>query len=425
MGIFNFGFLGKEKRGFEPVGEKDDLAKIFGLDSDKTTITRSMVMQIPALKAGICYIADLVSSLEIKLYKEVDGKVETISDDYRLRLLNDETGDLLNSFQMKQSLVRDFILSGNGYLYINKDGTSIVSLHYIKPSLVSVVAGVDPIFKDGKLFVNGEEYESYDFVIFAQNTQDGLTGKGLLDESRDLLELAYNTLAFANNNIKAGGIKRGVVKSTKKLSQEAMTFLKKSWGELYDNTSNKNNKVIILNDGLDFQELSQTSIELQVLENRKVNDNDILNLIKIPLNILNGTATEQQYNNFIKSTIIPILSQLESAFNSALLLETEKADGYYFAFSVKDLLKGNTLERFNTYKTAIDSGVMTINECRYQENLDQIPNMDILKMSLGNIIYNIETGETYVPNTGQIVNGTNGVNNSNLKQEKTEPTDSV
>ena len=291
--------------------------------------------------------------------------------------------------------------------------------------MVSVVAGVDPIFKDGKLFVNGEEYESYDFVIFAQNTQDGLTGKGLLDESRDLLELAYNTLAFANNNIKAGGIKRGVVKSTKKLSQEAMTFLKKSWGELYDNTSNKNNKVIILNDGLDFQELSQTSIELQVLENRKVNDNDILNLIKIPLNILNGTATEQQYNNFIKSTIIPILSQLESAFNSALLLETEKADGYYFAFSVKDLLKGNTLERFNTYKTAIDSGVMTINECRYQENLDQIPNMDILKMSLGNIIYNIETGETYVPNTGQIVNGTNGVNNSNLKQEKTEPTDSV
>ena len=150
MGIFNFGVLGKEKREFEPVGEKDDLAKIFGLDSDKTTITRSMVMQIPALKAGICYIADLVSSLEIKLYKEVDGKVETISDDYRLRLLNDETGDLLNSFQMKQSLVRDFILSGNGYLYINKVGNSIVSLHYIKSLFHQNISLFNTIFIDKK-----------------------------------------------------------------------------------------------------------------------------------------------------------------------------------------------------------------------------------------------------------------------------------
>lgn len=401
-----------------PISEKDDLAKIFGLDSDKTTITRSMVMQIPALKAGICYIADLVSSLEIKLYKEVDGKVETISDDYRLRLLNDETGDLLNSFQMKQSLVRDFILSGNGYLYINKDRNSIVSLHYIKPSLVSVVANeVNPIFKDGKLFVDGEEYESYDFVIFAQNTQDGLTGKGLLDESRDLLELAYNTLAFANNNIKAGGIKRGVVKSTKKLSQEAMNFLKKSWGELYDNTSNKNNKVIILNDGLDFQELSQTSIELQVLENRKVNDNDILNLIKVPANILNGTATEQQYNNFIKITIIPILEQLESAFNKALLFETEKQNKYYFVFETKDLLKGNAKERFETYKTAIEAGVITQNEARFMENYDSLDGLDNIKMSLGHVLYNPTTKEYYVPNTGQVVNG-KGVKGLNENGDK-------
>lgn len=417
MGLFNFNLFKKEDRSFMPISEKDDLAKILEGDSDTTTITRSMVMQIPSVKAGVGYIADLVSSLEIKLYKENDGKVETIDNDYRLKFLNNETGDLLNSFQMKQSLVRDFILNGNGYLYINKDRNLIKSLHYIKPSLVSVVAGVDPIFKDGKLFVNGAEYESYDFVIFAQNTQDGLTGKGLLDESRDLLELAYNTLAFANNNIKAGGIKRGVVKSTKKLSKEAMDFLKKSWGELYDNTSNKNNKVIILNDGLDFQELSQTSIELQVLENRKVNDNDILNLIKIPESILNGTATEQQYNNFIKTTIIPILEQLEAAFNKALLLESEKGNRYYFAFETKDLLKGSAKERFETYKTAIEAGVITQNEARFMENYDSLDGLDNIKMSLGHVLYNPTTKEYYVPNTGQVVNG-KGVKGLNENGDK-------
>lgn len=417
MGLFNF--LTKEKREFSAINSsQDDLTKILEGSTESPAITREMAMQIPSLKAGVGFIADLVSSLEIKLYKETDGKVETISDDYRLKLLNDETGDMLNSYQMKQSLVRDFIIAGNGYVYLNKDRNRIISIHYVEPSRVSVTSGIDPIFKDGKLLVNGVLYNNYDFIIFAKNTVNGLNGKGLLDENSDILELAYNTLAFANSNIKAGGIKRGVVKSSKKLEKDAINYLKSSWAELYD-TNNSKNKVIILNDSLDFKELSQTSIELQILENRKVNDADILNLIKMPLSILNGTATEQQYNNFIKSTIIPILAQLESAFNTALLLETEKSDGYFFEFDTRSLLKGNTLERFNTYKTAVDSGVMTINECRYQENLDPIPNMDIIKMSLGNIIYNIESGETYVPNTGQVI-GDKGIQDTSKKGVNTD-----
>mgnify|MGYP004546946623 FL=1 len=317
-------------------------------------------------------------------------------------MLNDETGDTLNSYQMKQTLVRDFIIAGNGYCYLNKDRNRIVSIHYVEPSRVSVTTSIDPIFKDGKLIVNGVLYNSYDFIIFAKNTVNGLNGKGLLDESSDILELAYNTLAFGNSNIKAGGIKRGVVKSSKKLEKDAIDYLKSSWAELYD-TNNSKNKVIILNDSLDFKELSQTSIELQILENRKTNNEDILNLIKMPLSILNGTATEQQYNNFIKSTIIPILSQLESAFNSALLLETEKESKYYFSFETKDLLKGSAKERFETYKTAVEAGIMTVNEARYQEDYDSIEGLDNIKMSLGHVLYDPANRSYYVPNTGEVV----------------------
>ena len=123
----------------------------------------------------------------------------------------------------------------------------------------------------------------------------------------------------------------------------------------------------------------------------------------MPINILNGTATEQQYNNFIKSTIIPILSQLESAFNSALLLETEKESKYYFAFETKDLLKGSAKERFETYKTAVEAGIMTVNEARYQEDYDSIEGLDNIKMSLGHVLYDPANRSYYVPNTGEVV----------------------
>ena len=406
MGLFSF--FKREKREFKPIGEKDELSKVLnGESAEESYITKEMAIQIPPVKTGVNFIADLVSSLEIKLYKETDGKVNTIDDDYRLKLLNDETGDLLNSYQMKQSLVRDFLLSGNGYIYINKIRNKIESLHYVENTRVSIIPGVDPIFKDGKILVNGKYYDPYEFIIFAQNSSDGLQGKGILDECGNLLELSYNTLAFASNNIAAGGIKRGVVKSSKRLSQEAMDALKQAWSNLYSGNGSKNSNAIILNDGLDFHELSQTATELEALDTRKQNDNDILNIIKVPANILNGTASQEQYNNFIKSTIIPVLQQLESSFNKALLLESEKSDRYFFAFETKDLLKGSAKERFETYKAAIESGVLMPNECRFMENYDSVEGLDVIKMSLGHVLYNPDTKGYYVPNTGQVVESKN------------------
>lgn len=416
MGIFSF--FKKEDRAFEPIGsENASLSRILNGDVTTTTITREMAMQIPSVKSGIGLIADLVSSLEVKLYKESDGKVENIADDYRLMLLNDETGDMLNSYQMKQSITRDFLLSGNGYVYINRNRNKITSLHYIEPKRVSVIPNSDPIFKDGKILANGVLYNNYDYIIFAQNSTDGLSGKGLLEESGNLLELAYNTIAFSSSNMANGGVKRGVVSSSKRLSQEAMDALKQAWSNLY--SANNTSSAIILNEGLSFNELGSTSAELEALNTRKANDDDILNLIKVPRSILDGTATTEQYNNFIKSSIIPILSQLESAFNKALLLESEKSDGYFFAFEVKDLLKGSAKERFETYKTAIESGLMSVNECRYQESLEEIPNMNILKMSLGNIIHDIDTGKTFIPNTGQVI-GNKGIQDTSEKEVNTD-----
>lgn len=392
----------KKDIAFERVSY-ENLSSILNEEDETSYITRNMALQIPSLKSGVSYISDLVSSLEIKLYKETSGKVETI-EDYRLKMLNDDTGDMLNSFQMKQSMVRDFILSGNGYTYINRYRNKIKSLHYVVPSRVSVISDSDIIFKKSKINVDGKYYDTDDFIIVAQNTTDGVTGKGILEENNDLIKLSYNTLSFSSKNMAQGGIKRGVLKSSKRLTEEAMNNLKQAWSKLY---SANNSSAIILNEGLDFQELSQTSAELETLNTRQANDKDILNMIKVPSNILDGTANNDQYNNFIKSTIYPILSQLETALNKSLLLEEEKYNGYFFGFETKDLLKGSAKERFETYKAAIESGVLTQNECRFMENYEHLDGLDVIKMSLGHVLFNPLTKEYYVPNTGQVQNNDN------------------
>lgn len=387
-----FGF-GKE------IEERSKLSDFINDDDDiNTIVTKSEALEIPVLKSAIACITDLIASLNVQLYQENNKQIKTI-DDYRLKLLNEETGDTLNSYQMKASFIKDFLLDGHGYIFVKKYRNIIKSLHYIDTSEIEVIYNSDPINKKGIITIQGVQYEPQDFILMAQNSKKGLTGRGILDENDRIISLTYNTLLFSEDNINAGGIKRGVVKSEKPLGTEAMNALKTGWKNLYN--KNNSSSCIILNDGLSFQELSQTATELEVLETRAKNDEDILNILKVPHSVLTGTATDSVYNNFIKTTIIPILEQLQNAINKSLLLEEEKDNGYFFAFDTKELLKGSISERFNAYKTAIDAGVMTVNECRYQENLDLIDGLDVVKMSLGNVLFDINTKNIYVPNTGE------------------------
>lgn len=55
-----------------------------------------MAMQVPTVAGGIDLIANLVASTPIKLYRDVQGaKAQEITEERRLRLLNDEPGETL------------------------------------------------------------------------------------------------------------------------------------------------------------------------------------------------------------------------------------------------------------------------------------------------------------------------------------------
>ena len=84
------------------------------LGDDK--ISENMAMQIPAVAAAVDWIATRIKSLPITLYTERDGRTEEITDDYRLRLLNDEDDfDTRTAAEMKEAMVRAQLLSGSGY----------------------------------------------------------------------------------------------------------------------------------------------------------------------------------------------------------------------------------------------------------------------------------------------------------------------
>ncbi|MFR6347911.1 MAG: phage portal protein [Enterocloster aldenensis] len=356
-------------------------------------MTRDQAMNVPAFAACVNKIAETVSTIPIRLYRLVDGKLEAVEDDARVRLLNDDTGDTLDGVQFKRALVRDYLTGKGGYAFINRTGNQIRSLHYVKESEVSFLFTSDPIFKDYDIMIQGTKYKPFEFLKVLRNTEDGRSGRSAVDENSEVLSVAYHSLEYEKNLVKTGGNKKGFVKSAKKLAEPAIKALKAAWRRLYQNNTEN---VVILNDGLEFQEASNTSVEMQLNENKKTNSDEICKLFNVPPAMINGGATEQDKTNFVQYCLNPILKEFECALNRDLLLESEKGS-YYFAADTSELTKGDIEKRFKAYETASKNGFMQIDEIRMRENLPPL-GLDFVRLGLQDVLYDPETKQFYMPN---------------------------
>lgn len=357
-------------------------------------------MQIPSFSSCVSLISNTIAMLPIKLYKEDGKKVEEVEHDIRVKLLNDETGDTLDGFQFKKAIIQDYLVQGAGYAYILKDNKkNAISLHYVDYKNISIVSNNDPIFKDYDINVMGKKYMSHEFLKVTRNSKDGVTGNGIVKENSTILAVSYNTLKYENMIVKTGGNKKGFLKAAKKLSDDAMTKLKEAWNNLYQNS---NEKIIVLNEGLEFQEASKTSVEMQLNENKNTNSIEICKLFNVPPEIFNGTFSEAIDNKFVRYAILPIIEAIQIALNKVLLKESEKGS-FYFAFDTDERFKGDIEKRFKAYEIAAKNGFMQIDEIRYKENLNPL-GLKFIRLGLQDVLYNPETGEIYTPNTNQSVN---------------------
>lgn len=398
----------------DPEAEKTEMESnedaLLRASLDDGYMTREQAMNVPAFAACVNKIAETVSTIPIRLYKVVDGKLEQINGDARPGLLNDDTGDTLDGVQFKRAMAKDYLTGKGGYAFINRSGNRIESLHYVKENEISFLFTPDPIFKDYDIMIQGTKYKPFEFLKILRNTEDGRSGKSVIDENSEVLSVAYHSLKYEKNLVKTGGNKKGFIKSSKKLGKEAINALKRAWRRLYQNNTEN---VVILNDGLEFQEASNTSVEMQLNENKKTNSDEICKLFNMPPAMINGGATEEDKTNFVQYCLNPILKEIECALNKDLLLETEKGS-YYFAADTSELTKGDIEKRFRAYETASKNGFMQIDEVRLRENLPPL-GLDFVRLGLQDVLYDPETKQFYMPN----MNATGGLGEQAAKNNTT------
>ena len=160
------------------------------------SITREQALTLPAVSGAVNLISNMIASMPIKLYKYKQGKIEPVEDDIRVKLLNGDTGDTLDAWQLKHALVEDYLMDKGGYCYIRRNRNEVTGLFYVKPIYVQTIPNFKPIFKDYTILVLGEQYYKHNFIKLLRNTQDEATGVGLNQEVGQAIETAYNTLLY-------------------------------------------------------------------------------------------------------------------------------------------------------------------------------------------------------------------------------------
>lgn len=140
--------------------------------------------------------------------------------------------------------------------------------------------------------------------------------------------------------------------------------------------------------------------EIQLVDEAtlKFIDEKILRHFGVPLPILTGDYTKQQYEAFYQKTLEPIIISLSQGFTRPLFTPRQKSFGHQIKFYPKDLIFMSVDQTLEMVRLLGDSGSLYENEKRIAFGLRPLPELEGIRMQSLNYV-NVEIANQYQTGT--------------------------
>lgn len=357
----------------------------FGRSISGKNVNEMTALQLSAVFACCKILAESVACLPLHVYQR-EGNNKTLATKHPLYyLLHDAANEEMTAYSFKETLMLHLLTNGNSYskIGINKDG-NVNGLYPLQSNRMRVerddngerIYKYRPTTGENKKMKTSEEltFQSWEILHIPALGFDGLTGYSPIAMARNAIGVAmaceeYGAKFFENGARPSGILKvPHVLKDPQKLAE--------SWQAAYGGENS--GKTAVLEEGVEYQQLSINQNDAQFLETRKFQIAEIARIFRVPLHMINelDRATfsniTQQSLEFVTYTLTPYLVRLEQAFNKALFTESERRK-YFVKFSVEGFLRGDYETRMRGYSTALQSGILSVNEIRDLEDMNKIP----------------------------------------------------
>ena len=164
-------------------------------------------------------------------------------------------------------------------------------------------------------------------------------------------------------------------------------------------------RVIPIPIGLQLTPLNTNLTDAQFYELKKYSALQIAAAFGIKPNQINDydkssySSSEQQQLSFLVDTMQYRLKLYEEEINAKILLPEQQAQGFYYKFNEKAILRTDSKTQMETLTSAVNNAIYKPNEARALLNLEDAEGGDIL-MCNGNYIPLTSVGSQYT-NTGE------------------------
>lgn len=357
-------------------GYQNNLPLTAPIDGAKNVSPDSSV-QISAVWSCVDLLARTMGSLPCDVLEiGADGRRKPDTQCSLHMLLAESPNATMTPFEFWQTMTTHWALRGNAYALIrrNYDG-SAYSITPLNPDQMNV--GV----------VNGKviyEYLTQDSKKVTYPTADimhwkcignGVIGLSKLEYMRASVDEAIaaqsNAVEMFANKGKINGILTSETLINPKQKQEIAGQFK---------AMRDNNGIPVLPVDLKFQQLSLSPADTQLLQTRQFAVEEICRWFGVPSALVNATSSadlDAVTSHFYKATILPMCISAEQALMKRVASNDEKHN-HIVKFRLSFLNRASDSARFGLYAQAVQNGLMTRNEVRRREDLDDMEGADTL-----------------------------------------------
>jgi len=348
------------------------------------SITPETAMAISTVNACVRIISNALAMLPLPVFRRTESNGKERAFQHPLdNLLHDAPNGLENSMQFRQRMQKSLLLRHNAYSRIVPGPRGavdqLIPLHPDRVWVEELPGGRKrfhhwPLRGDREILLQDEVLHLYTM------SDDGIRGFPMIDYARESFGLAAAAEAYGARVYTQAPLHSGILTHPGTLKAETRQQLKEEISEEYGGLAGAH-KTMILQEGMEWKQLSLSPEQLQLLQARQYQTAEIAEWFGVPLELLQaarGTTTwgrgiEQLLIAFLTFTMDPWFVLWEQTINSELILNKER---FFVEFVREALLRSTPAARGQFYRTMVMMGVMTRNEVRVKENLNILPGLD-------------------------------------------------
>src|SRR5690554_1475630 len=360
-------------------------------------VTFDSAMQISAVWGAVRIVSETIGSLPFDLY-ELTPQGRKVAESHPLhRVLTRRPNRYQTRVEFWESMALNLAISGNAYAIIQRAGDRIIGLLPLSSSQVET-----SLLADGSVihtYTDGTDVKVYSSqnIWHVKLFGNGIVGLSPLAYAQNSVGIAIAADRRVTKIFSNGAKPSGVLTIDKTLTKEQRAQVRQNFSELEEGNQDR---LFVLEAGMQYQQVSMSPQDIELLESRRFQIEDIGRFFGVPSILLNqtfgqsslGSNVYEIFSGFYKLNLRPYLEKFEESILRWLMTEDE-AKRYEAEFDFDSLLRADTLSRYQANREAINSGQLTPNEARISEGRPALPGGDQLLIQ-GAMIPILQAGES-------------------------------